>query len=98
MGYLDASGLQELWSIIAGSFQRQHKTATVTLAKGASSWTVSASGVTAGNTVVVCPALGSIDEWCECQVRCTAQGAGTLTFESDTALGSDVAANVLILE
>ena len=35
--------------------------------------------------------------YAEAVVRCTAQGAGTLTFACETVPTADVAANVLIL-
>lgn len=42
--------------------------------------TVSVTGVTASNHVIVTPDPASYVEWGDCVVRCTAQGAGTLTF------------------
>ena len=44
------------------------------------SQTVTAAHVTANNLVQVSPAESSFEAWQTAQIRCTAQGAGTLTF------------------
>ena len=44
------------------------------------SQTVTAAHVTANNLVQVSPAESSFEAWRTAQIRCTAQGAGTLTF------------------
>lgn len=77
------------------------KTATASLS--ASGWssnqqTVSVSGVTASNTVIVTAAPASYEHYNECAVRCSAQGAGTLTFTCTDKPTSALTANVLILE
>ena len=77
------------------------KTATANLP--VSGWsgnqqTVSVSGVTASNTVLVTAAPGSYVHYTECAVRCTAQGDGTLTFAATDTPTSALTANVLILE
>lgn len=77
------------------------KTATATLSAG--SWsnnrqTVSVSGVTSGNTVIVTAAPASYAHYNECAVRCSAQGNGTLTFTCTDKPTSNLTANVLILE
>lgn len=77
------------------------KTATAALAAG--SWsggrqTVSVSGVTASNAVIVTPAPASYVAWSECMVRCTAQAGGTLTFAAEDTPDVALTANVLILE
>lgn len=68
----------------------------------AASWvgnaqTVSVTGVTASNHVIVTPAADSYVEWGGCVVRCTAQGAGTLTFACETTPTNALTANVLIV-
>ena len=59
----------------------------VTVSLPASGWdatektqTVSVSRVTASNLVYLSPAEASFEAWQGAQIRCTAQGAGTLTF------------------
>ena len=82
------------------NYQAKAKTATATLA--AASWsskqqTVSVTGVTASNIVVVSPAPASMLAYSEATVRCTAQGAGTLTFTCTDVPSADLTVNVLIL-
>lgn len=74
--------------------------ALVTLA--ASEWsgnqvTVDVAGVTAENNIIVAPIESSRAAYLASGIRCTAQGAGTLTFAADSAPADDVAVNVLII-
>ena len=55
------------------------------------------SGVTAGNTVIVSPAPGSFIRWRDCGVRCTGQWNGGLTIVAESATGTTLYANVIIL-
>ena len=59
--------------------------------------TVSVSGVTATVNLIITAAPDSYMAYAKAGVRCTAQGAGTLTFACETVPTSDVAANVLII-
>ena len=73
---------------------------TATLA--ANSWssnaqTVTVSGVTATNTVVVSPAPASFAEYSTSVVYCSAQGANSLTFTCTTIPTNALTVNVLIL-
>lgn len=84
----------------AASGHTHNKTATATLS--ASKWSnksqsVSVSGVTASNTVIVTAAPGSYTKYCESSVYCSAQGSGTLTFTCDTVPTADITANIVIL-
>lgn len=58
--------------------------------------TVSISGVTAYNTVLVSPAPASFGAYCQNNVRCIAQEAGALTFACDS-VPADLTVHVLIL-
>ena len=76
----------------------------VTATLSASGWdanaktqTVSVAGVTATANLIITSAPNSYIAYSEAVVRCTAQGAGTLTFACETVPTADVAANVLIL-
>lgn len=67
----------------------------------ASAWsgttaTVSVTGVTASNDVIVAPASASTTAWAAARIYCSAQGAGTLTFTCSAAPSVDVTANVMI--
>ena len=59
--------------------------------------TVSVSGVTATVNLIITAAPDSYMAYAKAVVRCTAQGAGTLTFACETVPTANVAANVLIL-
>lgn len=72
---------------------------TVTIA--ASAWsnksaTVSVNGVTASNNVFVTADAGSYLAYANAQIRCTAQGSGTLTFACETTPTTNISVNVLI--
>ena len=80
------------------------KSTGVSVTLSASGWnadaktqTVSVSGVTATANCIITAAPDSYMSYAEAGVRCTAQGAGTLTFVCETVPTADVAANVLIL-
>ena len=73
---------------------------TVTLS--ASAWasnaqTVSVEGVTADNIVIVSASAGSHDEYGKAGVRCTGQGANSLTFNCSKVPTVNLTVNVLIL-
>lgn len=77
-----------------------HSTATATLA--VASWssqkqTVSVSGVTASNTVIVVAAPASHTAYTNAGVYCSAQAAGKLTFTCTTTPTAALTVNVLIL-
>lgn len=59
--------------------------------------TVSVAGVTATDNCIITAAPDSYMAYAESGVRCTAQGAGTLTFACETVPTADVSANVLIM-
>ena len=60
--------------------------------------TVSAEGVTASNHVIVAPSPASRDAYINADVRCTAQGAGTLTFAAAATPSANIGVNVLIIK
>ena len=59
--------------------------------------TVSVAGVTATTNCIITAAPDSYMAYAKAGVRCTAQGAGTLTFACETVPTANVAANVLIV-
>lgn len=73
-------------------------TATIPVLTAETDETVSVTGVTASNTVLVTPAPSSYNEWRDCGVRCKTQGSGTLTFVSEAATTNSLTANVVILD
>lgn len=78
--------------------QAQHKEVTVTLAAGATEWTVAAAGVTANNLVFVNPSAGSEEAYLAAGARCTEQAANSLTFTAASAPEVDLAVNVAIFD
>lgn len=73
-------------------------TATLTTAWWSSSTqTVSVTGVTASNTVIVSPAPASISTYADNGVYCYSQGSGTLTFKCSSTPSSSITVNVVIM-
>jgi len=61
------------------------------------SQTVSATGVTASNTVIVSPNPSDFSDYTDAEIYCSAQGSGTLTFTCGTEPTNDIDVNVVIL-
>lgn len=79
------------------------KIAAVALTLTASGWsggaqTVSVAGLTAADSVIVTPAPASRDYYINSDVRCTAQGAGTLTFTAASTPTANITVNIIILK
>lgn len=80
------------------SYAAPSSAVTVTLSGWADNQvTVNVSGVTPDNHIIITPAPESYVSYAECMVRCTAQGAGTLTFRCEDVPGAEIKANVLIV-
>lgn len=76
-----------------------YTTATVSLAVAnwsSNAQTVSVTGVTASNLVLVSPAPGSFVAYGNANVRCTAQAAGKLTFGCDRTPSVALTVNIVI--
>lgn len=61
------------------------------------SQTVTATGVTASNNVIVSPAPASIDNYVAAGIKCTAQTANSLTFTCTTTPSTAISVNVLVI-
>ena len=59
--------------------------------------TITVEGMTAASNIIVAPAPTSLDAYGSAQVRCTEQGANSLTFSCDSAPESDLTVNILIV-
>jgi hypothetical protein len=75
---------------------------TITVTLAAANWsgneiTVTATGVTASNTVICSPDPSDYSDYTDAEIYCSAQGSGTLTFSCDTEPASDIDVNVVIL-
>lgn len=78
------------------------KKKAVTVMLPAAGWaengqTVNVEGVTAGNTILVGYSPDSFESYSDAGIRCTEQGAGTLTFVCESTPDADVNVNVVIL-
>lgn len=92
------NGNSILWSGNITVSSSTTTTCTLTSAWWSSnSQTVSVTGVTASNTVIVSPAPADIADYADCGVYCSAQASGTLTFGCDTEPSGDIVVNVLIM-
>ena len=82
--------------------QQKHTTLTASLTtaswSGSGPYTksVTATGVTASNTVLVSPAAASWETYRDCGVRCTAQAANSLTFTAEEKPTAAITVNVVI--
>ena len=77
---------------------------TLTLSLTATGWSATskiqtcvATGVTASNIVIVSPAPTSQDAYAAAGIKCTAQGASSLTFSCETVPAKALSVNVVIL-
>ncbi len=89
-------------AVTAAKLSSDAKSKAVTASLAAASWsnksqTVSVTGVTADNNVLVAAAPASRTAWNDAEVYCSAQAAGTLTFTCSTVPTAALTANVIIL-
>ena len=81
---------------------KQNALGTITITLTVEGWstdaqTVTATGVTASNTVIVSPVPSAMSDYVGCGIVCTAQGDNTLTFGCDTTPTSAIDVNVVIV-
>ena len=81
---------------------KQNALGTITITLTVEGWstdaqTVTATGVTASNTVIVSPVPSAMSDYVGGGIVCTAQGANTLTFECGTTPTSAIDVNVVII-
>lgn len=82
------------------SKQAQHSTLSLTLASAdwsSNTITVTATWVTASNTVIVAPGPSSMADYTDWGVYCSSQASNSLTFVCDTEPSNDIDVNVVIL-
>lgn len=75
---------------------------TITVTLSSASWsndeiTVTATWVTATNSVIVSPVPSSISDYTSAGIYCSAQGTDSLTFACSTTPYTDIAVNVMII-
>ena len=92
------------WKLIkdGGAMPTIPSVSTITVTLAAASWssqsiTVSATWVTASNTVIVAPDPSSMTDYTDWWVYCSAQWTDSLTFSCDTEPSNDIDVNVVII-
>ena len=60
-------------------------------------YTLSATGVTADNTIIVSPTASSMDDYIAAGIKCTAQTTNQLTFTCDTTPTNNIGISLLIV-
>ena len=98
--------MQADWSATSGAAAILNKPTLPTVAQAhvtltAAGWsdntqTVTVSGVTADNMVIVSYAPGSREAWTDADIYCSAQAANALVFTCSDVPTTDVTANVAI--
>lgn len=73
------------------------KTATLSTSWSSKQQTVSVTGVTTSNTVIVSPAPASYNDYCGCGIYCSAQAADSLTFKCEDVPSAELTVNILII-
>jgi len=97
-----ASPAHGITSANISSWNGKASVSSITVSLVVANWsnnsqTVTATGVTASNNVIVSPAPASIDNYVAAGIKCTAQGSGTLTFTCTTTPSTAISVNVVIL-
>lgn len=82
---------------IANNLTGTKTTATLGTTWTSNQQTVTVTGVTASNYVIVSPAPASYEAYCEAGIYCSAQAANSLTFNCDTAPSASLTVNVMIV-
>ena len=102
---LTPKGTWETFSKFSGSYNdlsdkptQTSTTATLTTTWSSNQQSVTVSGVTTSNTIIVTPAPASYDAYCEAGIYCSAQAANSLTFKCSTVPASSLTVNIMILE
>lgn len=82
---------------IANNLTGTKTTATLSTTWSSNQQTVTVSGVTSSNYIIVSPAPASYDAYCEAGIYCSAQGSNSLTFKCDTVPSAALTVNVMIV-
>lgn len=82
---------------IANNLTGTKTTATLSTTWSSNQQTVTVSGVTSSNYIVVSPAPASYEAYCEAGIYCSAQGSNSLTFNCDTVPSTALTVNIMIV-
>jgi len=97
-----ASPAHGITSANISSWNGKASVSSITVSLVVANWsnnsqTVTATGVTASNNVIVSPTPASIDNYVAGGIKCTAQASNSLTFTCTTTPTSAISVNVVIL-
>lgn len=97
-----ASPAHGITSANISSWNGKASVSSITVSLVVANWsnnsqTVTATGVTASNNVIVSPAPASIDNYVAGGIKCTAQASNSLTFTCTTTPATAISVNVLIV-
>lgn len=104
-GLLKGTGSEVVTAVAGEDYQTPLSAGSVSMAMAVelpvSGWnrnqiTVSVTGVTVNNNVIVAPANSSREVYLAANIRCTGQGINTLTFTADNIPTQSVVVNVLV--
>ena len=100
MKYLGA--ISDPKDLVNKAYVDSHDASAITASILTSDWasnsaTVTATGVTSSNTVILSPDTSSYTDYVSAGIKCTAQGTNTLTFSCSTTPSSTVTVNVVII-
>ena len=104
-GLLKGTGSEVVTAVAGEDYQTPLSAGSVSMAMvvelSVSGWnsnqiTVSVTGVTANNNIIVAPGNSSREAYLAANIRCTGQGAGTLTFAADNTPTQSIVVNVLV--
>lgn len=100
--FLTTDGTDASWGAVSASSIGATTSSAISVTLAAANWssstqTVTATGVTASNTVVVSPASASASDYASAEILCTAQASDSLTFTCVTTPSNDITVNVLIV-
>lgn len=97
-GYVPTSRTIDGKALTGNIILHTSKTATLSTTWSSNQQTVSVTGVTASNTVIVTPAPASFNDYCACGIYCLSQAANSLTFKCDDVPSTDLTVNILIID
>lgn len=97
-----ASPAHGITSANISSWNGKASVSSITVNLAVANWsnnsqTVTATGVTASNNVIVSPTPASIDNYVAGGIKCTAQAANSLTFTCTTTPTAAIGVNVLVM-
>lgn len=104
--FADAAGITELWAkvkaYVTNAISNKATKSSIAVTLTVAGWTdysqtVTATGVTASNDVIITPDPASVEDYVDAGILCTAQSTNSLTFQCGDTPEAAITVNVLIL-